>query len=121
MVLLTMGRFLQSLLLVCLFIAGPALCFGGLVQHECDCSQSSAAKQCQHEDSCDKDPCEALAILQDKDARDLLDFELALATPLAACLDLEPDAKRWSWSLAPPLPPDRWNLPYPQSDRPLLI
>ena len=28
---------------------------------------------------------------------------------------------RWSRSARPPLPPDRWNLPYAQSDRPLLI
>ena len=116
-----MGRFLRSLLLVCLFFAGPALCFGGLVQHDCECGPSSTEQQCQHENSCADDPCEALAIPQDKDSRDLLDFELALGTPLPACMDADQLPEHDLGAVAPPNPLDHWKLPYPQSDRPLLI
>lgn len=116
-----MVRLLKSLLLVCMFFAGPALCFGGLVKHACECTQSGTEQECQHEDSCSDDPCTTLVVQQDRDVRDLLDVEWFLVTPLRVPFDLEPDSKRCFWALIPPMPPDRSNLPYPQSDRPLLV
>ena len=57
----------------------------------------------------------------DQDAQ--ANFEFAGPKVLVALLtlDAEQASVRWTWSSRPPMPPDRWNLPYAQSDRPQLI
>ena len=104
-----------------MLLVAPALCIGGLIEHECDCGQGGAEMQCQHEDSCSDDPCESLTRPQDRDSRSLLDIEAPWIALAVVTWDVEFDSTRWSRSARPPLPPDRWNLPYAQSDRPLLI
>lgn len=116
-----MARLLPSLLAAFMLLVPQALCIGGLVEHECDCGQGGAEMQCQHEDSCSDDPCESLAVPQDRDSRSLLDLEAPWIALAVVTWEAESDSTRWSWSAKPPLPPDRWNLPYAQSDRPLLI
>ena len=116
-----MARLLSSLFVVFMLLAGPALCMGGLIEHECDCGQGGVEMQCQHEDSCSADPCEALTMPSDREARTLLDIEAPWVPLAVVTWDAELPSARWSRSARPALPPDRWNLPYAQSDRPLLI
>ena len=117
-----MARLLSSLFVVFMLLAGPALCIGGFLPHECDCGEGGAEMQCEHEDSCSDDPCETLTtVTQDRDARSLLDIEVQWIPLAVVTWDVEFDSTRWSRSARPPLPPDRWNLPFAQSDRPLLI
>ena len=115
-----MARLLTSLFVAFMLLAGPALCIGGLLTHECDCGHGEAEMECQHEESCSDDPCEPL-LVQDRDARSLLDIEVPWVPVAVVARDVELTSTRWSRSARPPLPPDRWNLPYAQSDRPLLI
>ena len=77
--------------------------------------------QCEHEDSCSDDPCETLTVTQNRDSRSFLDIEVPWVPMAVVARDVELASTRWSRSTRPPLPPDRWNLPYAQSDRPLLI
>ena len=116
-----MARFLSSLLVAFMLLAGPALCVGGLIEHECDCGDGGVEMQCQHEDSCSDDPCESIAVPLERDARSLIDIEEARVCLQAVNWYAEPDPAKWSQSTRPPLPPDRANLPFSQSDRPLLI
>jgi len=104
-----------------MLLAAHGLCIGGLVEHECDCGQGGAEMQCQHEDSCSDDPCESLTVPQDRISRSLLDIEAPWNALAVVTWDVESDSTRWSRSARPPLPPDRSNLPYEQSDRPLLL
>jgi len=117
-----MARLLSSLFVAFMLLAAPALCVGGLLPHECDCGQGGTEMQCEHEDSCSDDPCETLTTgRQDQDARSLLDTEVPWVPVAAVARIVELASTRWFRSARPPLPPDRWNLPYAQSDRPLLI
>ena len=116
-----MARLLSSLFVAFMLLAGPALCIGGLLPHECDCGHGGAEMQCEHEDSCSDDPCETLTVTQDRDSRSLLDTEVPRVPVAVVARDVELASSRWSQLARPPLPPDRWNLPYAQSDRPLLI
>ena len=117
-----MARLLSSLFVAFMLLAGPALCIGGFLPHECDCGHGGVEMQCEHEDSCSDDPCETLTtVTQDRDARSLLDIEVPWVPVAVVARDVELASTRWSRSARPPLPPDRWNLPYAQSDRPLLI
>ena len=116
-----MARLLPSLLAAFMLLVAPALCIGGLIEHECDCGDGGVEMQCQHEDSCSDDPCESLKVPSDRDARSLLDIEVLWVSMAVVTWDEELASARWSRSARPPLPPDRWNLPYAQSDRPLLI
>lgn len=116
-----MARLLTSLFIAFMLLAGPALCLGGLVTHECDCGHGEAEMQCQHEDSCPDDPCEALALPQERETGTLLDIELPSAPAVVFTAGTEFGSTQPS-----PLPVSRsradgWNLPYEQSDRPLLI
>jgi hypothetical protein len=76
--------------------------------------------QCPHEDSCGHDPCETLTA-PDRNARTFFDVEMPSVSLQVVTWNTELASAMWSWSSRPPLPPDRWNLPYAQSDRPLLI
>lgn len=104
-----------------MLLVGPVLCIGGLLRHDCACGPDGAERPCQHEDSCSDDPCVSLAVPQARDARTLLDIEVSWIPLAVATSGVERISARWSRSARPPLPPDRWNLPYAQSDRPLLI
>ena len=116
-----MARLLPSLFAAFMLLVAPALCIGGLIEHECDCGQGGAEMQCQHEDSCSDDPCEPLVVPQEREARSLLDIELPWVPVALFTWDVELDSTRWSRTWSPPPPPDWSNLPYAQSDRPLLI
>ena len=116
-----MSRFLTSLFVAFMLLAGPALCVSGLIEHECDCGQGGAEMQCQHEDSCSDDPCESFTVPKDQEVRSILDFEVSWVPVALFTWDVELDSTRRSRSWSPPPPPDWWNLPYAQSDRPLLI
>jgi hypothetical protein len=116
-----MPRLLPSLFIAFMLLAGPALCMGGLVTHECDCGHVETEMQCQHEDSCPDDPCEALALPQERETGTLLDAELTWTPVSVSTAGMEFGSAQSS-----PLPVSRsradgWNLPYEQSDRPLLI
>lgn len=115
-----MTRLLTSLFLVWALLMGPALCIGGLLEHACGCGDECSA-ECQHEDSCPDDPCASVVRTEDQDAQADYDFEGPQVLVDLPTLDAELASVRWSWSSRPPLPPDRWNLPYAQSDRPQLI
>ena len=104
-----------------MLLVARALCIGGLIEHECDCGPGGAEMQCQHEDSCSDDPCESLTVPQHRDSRSLLDIEAPWIALAVVTWEVESGSTRWSLSARPPLPPDRSNLPYAQSDRPLLI
>jgi hypothetical protein len=58
----------------------PALCLAGLLAHPCDCP---AGEICQHESSCDADPCADGALREVASQRLSLD-PLFLATPTHA-------------------------------------
>jgi len=115
-----MLRLITHLLLAYALLLGPALCLGGLLEHDCDCGGEGAA-ECQHEDSCPDDPCAPVLRTEEMDALPNFEFASRLIQAPLFTLDVEPASVRWSWSSRPPLPPDRWNLPYAQSDRPQLI
>jgi len=76
--------------------------------------------QCQHEDSCSDDPCETLTV-PDRGARSLLDVETPPVSLQVVLWNAGFASAMSHWSARLPLPLDRWNLPYAQSDRPLLI
>lgn len=116
-----MARLLSSLFVAFMLLAGPALCIGGFIEHECDCGDGGVEMQCQHEESCSDDPCESLTTPSERDARSLLDIEVPWVSLAVVTWDAELASAKWSRSARPPLPPDWWNLPYAQSDRPLLI
>lgn len=116
-----MARFLASQFIAFVLLAVPALCFGGLLPHECDCGPGGTEMECEHEDSCSEDPCEPITVSQDRDSWSLLDIDVSWVPVAVVPRDLELGSARWTWSARPPLPPDRRNLPYPQSDLPLLI
>ena len=116
-----MARPLTTLFLIWALLLGPALCAGGLLEHACDCG-SGVDAECGHEDSCPDDPCVSLVRAEDQDTLASSGFEgqpqvLVTAPNWAAELALG----RWAWPERPPAPPDRSNLPYAPSDRPLLI
>lgn len=113
-----MARLTSTLLLVWALLVGPALCVGGLLEHSCECGESVA---CEHEDSCPDDPCVTVVRVEDQDAQANFQFEGPSVLVAVLTLDADLASVSWAWSSRPPLPPDRWNLPYAQSDRPLLI
>lgn len=117
----TMARLLSSMIVALMLLVGPAMCFGGLLTHECECGEGGVEEQCQHEDSCSDDPCESLTVTQDREVRSLLNIEVPRIPLEVVPRDAELASAWWSWLSRPPLPPDGWNLPYAQSDRPLLI
>ncbi len=100
----------------------PSLCVGGLLEHACDCSEEEEDHQCQHEDSCESDPCsENLALPPHQDVLAALDFEWPWVPKVVLTWGIEENALgQWLGSV-PPLPPDRSSLPYELSDRPLRI
>lgn len=116
-----MARLFSSLFVAFMLLVGPAMCIGGLLTHECECGEGGVEMQCQHEDSCSDDPCESLTVPSDRDARSLLDIEVPWVPLEVVTWDAELASAWRSWLSRPPLPPDGWNLPYAQSDRPLLI
>jgi hypothetical protein len=116
-----MARLLSSFFVAFMLLVGPAICIGGLLTHECGCGEGGAEMQCQHEDSCSDDPCESFTVPQDRDTRSLLDIEVPRVPLEVVTWDAELASAWRSWSSRPPPPPDGWNLPYAQSDRPLLI
>ena len=98
-------------------IAMPALCVGGVVAHPCDCATPGG---CIHEGDCDNDPCSVSAARVEKQTNDL-GAPGAIASAGLACPTVGRD------ELAQPSlrdvfrPPSGSNLPYRESDIPLLI
>lgn len=116
-----MSRKFTSLLVALLLFLGPVLCMGGFIEHHCDCSDAGTEAHCEHEDFCSGDPCETLMVPQDQQLRSWLDIQVPWFPARDDSWDTQLALVRWSWTLRPPLAPDRCNLPYAQSDRPLLI
>ena len=121
-----MARLFTSLFLVWALLLVPALCVGGLIEHPCGCGGESDIEcqdedTCQDEDSCTGDPCDTIVRTNDQEGQRNLELASQQVLVAVLTLDAEPASVRWSWSSRPPLPPSRWNLPYPQSDRPQLI
>ena len=115
-----MSRLITSLLLALTILLGPAMCIGGIIEHSCECVGESSM-ECQHEDSCLDDPCASLVRGMNQEAQPNLELANSLALVVSIPLDVEPPPLKWSWSSRPPLPPNRRNLPFPQSDRPQRI
>ena len=115
-----MARLTSTLLLLWVLLAGPALCMSGLLEHACDC-ESAGEVECQHESSCPDDPCATVVRVEGQDTQANFDFEGPKVLVAVLTLDAELASVSWAWSSRPPLPPDGWNLPYAQSDRPQLI
>ncbi|MCB9915636.1 MAG: hypothetical protein H6828_10885 [Planctomycetes bacterium] len=112
-----MTRLVTSLVLLVTLLLGPALCHGGVLEHECGCDEGVGAS-CSHEDGCADDPCADFMVPGSREE---------LEAPLRALLP--PAPLRWPAPLAPapcadvrrahpPAPPDRDALPYATSDRP---
>jgi hypothetical protein len=113
-----MARFSAILLFAWSLLLGPALCMGGMLDHDCPCDVEA---QCEHEDTCADDPCETLSRPDTLDAEAWLDlgrtfWQLPLAvTPVTTALRKHTG----KWSTAPPPEQSRW--PFVASNRPLLI
>jgi len=117
---LTVSRSLSSLLLALALLIVPSLCTGGLLEHECDCGDEIEL-QCNHEDSCVHDPCSGLALPQNQDRLAALDFELPWVPVAVFTCNVEADIPQYEWLLRQHPPSVRPNLPYAESDRPLII
>jgi len=113
-----MARFISTLSLLFVLLVVPALCAGGLLEHVCDCGESVT---CGHEDECADDPCVTVTRVEDQDAQANFEYEGPSVQVAILTLAAELAAVNWEWSLRRPQPPDRWNLPYAQSDQPLLL
>lgn len=106
-----MIRALLSLILVWGILGVPALCMAGELLHGCECGD---AISCAHEDECSDDPCSDELALRGSGTGDVDD------APLPADFRLTPSAgasvplRTAESSLLP-------NLPFPPSQRPLLI
>ncbi len=99
------------------FLLAPALCAAGVLVHECDCGESDA---CGHEEECCDDPC-STDTLRPADSRTVLDKMPTLKDPVSLpFMTREPSISEWHQTTPTfALPPAR--LPYPPSDRPLLV
>ena len=99
------------------FLLAPALCAAGVLVHECDCGESDA---CGHEEECCDDPC-STDTLRPADSRTVLDKMPTLKDPVSLpFMTREPSISEWHQTTPTfALPPA--ELPYPPSDRPLLI
>lgn len=119
---LHMVRLFSNLLVVFVLLAGPAICIGGLLPHECDCGPGEIELECGHEDACTDDPCETFAkAVTDREAGSSLFDELPTLFEVPFATGPEPRAQLAPSAPASPLPPHEPNLPYPRSDRPLRI
>ncbi len=117
-----MARRLASLFIVCALLLGPALCVGGLLEHHCACDEGSAV-ECDHDDSCPTDVCTSVVRTEDADADadTSPDFEVPTPVAIIDVWNVSSAPVGWYGPLPRPMPPDRWNLPFAQSDRPLRI
>ncbi len=113
-----MARFISTLSLLLLLLAAPVLCAGGFLEHACECGETVT---CGHEDSCPDDPCVTVIRVEDQDWQAIFDFEGPKFEVGVCALNAKKASAFCGWSSRPPLPPDRWNMPYAQSDQPLLI
>lgn len=113
-----MVALLARLAALAVLVLGPALCFGGVIEHACDCGNSGVEESCEHEATCSDDPCSTLALAPDQDQVGKA-LQLALHEP--ASLVARAPAALATRVPEPRAPPLRCNLPYAQSDRPLLI
>lgn len=111
-----MKRKLTNLIAVAVLFVTPALCLGGMLQHDCDCGVPNG---CSHEAECAADPCgDGAAVRENGHGGSGLGVSSALlavewpaeATPLAERLPSGTSK-----------PPARPNLPFASSDVPLLI
>ena len=115
-----MARLFASLLLVWSFLVGPTLCVGGFLEHSCDHGGETEV-QCEHEDGCADDPCASWIRAPYEESHVALDFEMPQIPVAVTQWGNELGSAKWPRCLVSPPPPDRSNLPYAQSDRPLLI
>ena len=103
------------LLTIWALVAMPALCASGVLEHACECDEASC---CEDEASHCSDPCDMLVAgpggRGDDDGVPSLVADGTFLSGNAGDLPLE------SRACVPHVPPPQ-NLPYPPSDRPLLI
>lgn len=117
-------------------LALPLICTGGYLTHACECVVETEAdcctdacgcgegadESCNHETECGQDPCGADVITRHDDASTAMSQALAqsvvlVATVQAETLGLSPDA-----TVSPPRRHAAGKqLPFPESDLPLLI
>lgn len=117
-----MARRLASFFVICALLLGPALCMGGLLEHHCACDDACDVEsdvESDHDVSCPDDDCATVVRTEDADVS--LDFDTPQVVAIAMAWTMEPAPAGLPWLSKPPLPPDRWNLPFAQSDRPQLI
>ncbi|MFT7668452.1 MAG: hypothetical protein ACI8X5_001145 [Planctomycetota bacterium] len=113
-----MLRLLASLLFTLALLVGPALCMGGLLEHECE---GDGMAQCEHEDCCADDPCETLA------RPDAPNHDESCAAQSLTIQLIMPGIGTRSSELPRrdhrehPAPPLRSRWPYVAQNRPLLI
>lgn len=113
-----MARYLSLWTALVVLVLGPALCLSGVFEHACDCGDAGVEDACEHESSCSDDPCGALSLAPQQDEVGPT-MQAALHQP--ACIAAGPFDMRSACTAEPRAPPLCSNLPYAQSDRPLLI
>lgn len=110
-----MARLFAILVCAWSLLLGPALCMGGLLEHDCPCENEA---QCEHEDNCTEDPCETLARPDRPEFAECMDLQLQ-AVPVEQPDDVPFRYQRNSWRV--PAPPDWSPWLYHTQNRPLLI
>ncbi len=111
-----MMRHANTLLLIAMLVLLPALCLGGLLEHECDCGSELT---CSHEVSCPDDPCSSLT--RPGERTDVgCDESVPSAAP-GSIAPVEASGLRSGLRSSATGLIDRTVLPYRESDRPLRL
>ena len=103
------------LLTIWALVAMPGFCTAGILEHTCECDEASC---CEDEASPCSDPCDML--VAGPGERDNDNGIPALVADGAFLSGDSQDLTIHSTACAPQVPPPK-DLPYPPSDRPLLI
>ena len=124
-----MVRILTISVAVASLLAGPVLCVGGVISHACHCDSETACAcqsdceqetDCGHEGGCPDDPCSIRIARPERQDDD----SAAVAQP-AAWTTIIPATVKQPWVASPWAGTLDWpgvlKLPFPPSDRPLLI
>ncbi|MHC4444770.1 MAG: hypothetical protein ACYTF1_14605 [Planctomycetota bacterium] len=116
----------STILTVCLgLLAGPMLCSGGIAHHhdhgdhEEACHGEEETCHCEHDADCPLDPCQTVIIIQKVPDNHIDDLRMVLQTGLVTTAGDDDVSIRYRHSHSLTL--FLQNLPFPQSDVPLLI
>ena len=105
-------RFSLLLILAWTILGVPALCMAGTLLHDCECGTTIG---CAHEEECSDDPCKEVLALPSSGFDDVDE-----ASPEVIPFDPAPSTRTWVPLRSLELPAQQ-NLPFPPSQRPLLI